>query len=144
MIAAGDWGRPPVDEYGRPLYGDVFAAQMCVPFIMRVLKAKRTCDIVALRRLCKDPTAACFVRAARASTVDLALRRQSREEASAFPTADKKHWGELSDEDEEEVNAMPTDRPVHLCPELTASAPGLHYSALSVKPPQLRRARLAP
>ena len=22
----GGWGRPPVDEYGRPLYGDVFGA----------------------------------------------------------------------------------------------------------------------
>lgn len=20
----GDWGKPPVDEYGRPLYGDIF------------------------------------------------------------------------------------------------------------------------
>merc|ERR1719350_839350 len=24
---AGGWGKPPVDEYGRPLYGDVFGTQ---------------------------------------------------------------------------------------------------------------------
>ena len=23
---AGGWGKPPVDEYGKPLYGDVFGA----------------------------------------------------------------------------------------------------------------------
>jgi splicing factor 3B subunit 2 len=24
----GGWGKPPVDEFGRPLYGDVFGTQM--------------------------------------------------------------------------------------------------------------------
>ncbi|XP_058113203.1 pre-mRNA-splicing factor sap145-like isoform X2 [Magnolia sinica] len=23
----GEWGKPPIDEYGRPLYGDVFGVQ---------------------------------------------------------------------------------------------------------------------
>ena len=27
----GGWGKPPVDEYGRPLYGDVFGAQQTAP-----------------------------------------------------------------------------------------------------------------
>ena len=25
---AGGWGKPPVDEFGRPLYGDVFGSSM--------------------------------------------------------------------------------------------------------------------
>jgi splicing factor 3B subunit 2 len=28
---AGGWGKPPVDEYGRPLYGDVFGVQQPEP-----------------------------------------------------------------------------------------------------------------
>ncbi len=27
---AGGWGKPPVDEYGKPLYGDVFGLAVCI------------------------------------------------------------------------------------------------------------------
>jgi len=33
---AGGWGKPPVDEYGRPLYGDVFGVQQPEPLFYEV------------------------------------------------------------------------------------------------------------
>lgn len=30
---AGGWGKPPVDEFGKPLYGDVFGLEVSILFL---------------------------------------------------------------------------------------------------------------
>lgn len=35
---AGGWGKPPVDEYGKPLYGDVFGVEVCFFCLFLFLK----------------------------------------------------------------------------------------------------------
>jgi splicing factor 3B subunit 2 len=74
IILAGGWGKPPVDEYGKPLYGDVFGLNVCAEcsfIIEKSLKNKFHSQIQQI------------------NDVDDESRIERR------------HWGEIASEDEE-------------------------------------------
>lgn len=90
---AGGWGKPPVDEMGKPLYGDVFGTHS-IDFQVRTSRRLFSTffSFLTVYLSCGASRASCFL----IGCVVLCVQSKAEEEE-----VDRTPWGELEPSDEE-------------------------------------------